>query len=1187
MASGSPLSVFTADEKTLSPEWAAFLSQPEINSPIVADPTTASNTTNFSCLSTQFFGCKFTTQANAPRFKQSGPFITDADDAVLLGLDPTVTIDVALTKVLLTFLGVSTFTGGTGGIVGTIISNILVAETDNVTIKLVNDADTRNAMWCIPGQSLTVSTALVFSLDVAAALASVKKSIGQGLGISIGDIGPLRFHLQRTSYGSQYSIGKDVQWDITHTFSLTIQASIAGFDIWLRLDPGGASISLTQSKDGSSNDIWSQLQQLGQGGSANSPPSTTTMTPSGPDITGKLDLLSVSLGKSFTNKFWWRIETVLGWETQTDGSDPSIPLKMPSPVLIGLSYDSMSSTFRGRLLTKSSFLTDKRNPGYLASTDVVPVSYPVDSLPDALSLATVFPEAKYLPSSVPDQITVAEIAYSSNGSQSVLSMSTTLTRSSADKTDLVPAPFSWDQLSVSAYKATSKIGNTTSSTFGFSASSTFSLHSKDPTSLVTPASLALNVTYLTGSWNVTGHIENLQFLLLEQFFDQDETTRSAALDILGKLTINQLDIFYTYNKGLASSFLFSGVISLGAIELRLFYQYTSSAVAADKSAASLRRKPGDPAPVTPPGTGATWRFTAFLGAANGKSATLGDIVDSIVGPDSGSSVLPEFVKSIEISPATSGANSAIAIEMNKTSNGVVFVLDVNVLGIKFSYMQLGTATKTSRVLRLAVDKLPLIDSITLIDKLSQPFDEMVYLYVSDRDNKGLLDADVSAINGALQPNEKLMYKKVTTKPSTTAAVIAPGHHFMIINKGEVVLDHVFNIAKSETQPAKTQQPKTLTVVHDVRNTAVGTTQDSELVPNNIPSKGSLTKTLGPITVSALSLQYKDKVLWIHMDATLALGPISFGLLGFGIGFLTTGLQLTHLGGIVKEVFEGEDRFRWELHGLALGFDKPPITLAGMFEHDVIPLAGGGSIDSYMGGVGVGFPPYTLVAVGQYSSVTEKDGSEYKSVFIFAKLDGRELALAPTKIYENILIVLLALVTLEFATISGVRLGFGFNSLVRSPTIAELTDFPFIKNSGSVGAGNNPMTILKNMTPKWVTPKLDSYWFAAGMTITAFDVIAITAVAMFAFRDAGVVISIFANAVAQMPPGVTDTKLMIFYVEIGMVAELDFIDGYFRVEASLAPTSFVLVPQCHLSGGFALAYWFGVSQEISFKLSLEC
>ena len=156
-------------------------------------------------------------------------------------------------------------------------------------------------------------------------------------------------------------------------------------------------------------------------------------------------------------------------------------------------------------------------------------------------------------------------------------------------------------------------------------------------------------------------------------------------------------------------------------------------------------------------------------------------------------------------------------------------------------------------------------------------------------------------------------------------------------------------------------------------------------------------------------------------------------------------------------------------------------------------------------------------------------------------------------------------------------------MVRTPTLDELTSFPFINDSGAEGAGNDPMNILQSMVAKppenpWVTSKQDSYWFAAGMTVTAFDVLKITAVAMFAFRDSGLILSLFADAVAQMPPKATSRSELIVYVEIGMVAEMNFVDGYFRVEAALAPSSFLLVPQCRVYGGFALVYWFSVCDD---------
>jgi hypothetical protein len=154
----------------------------------------------------------------------------------------------------------------------------------------------------------------------------------------------------------------------------------------------------------------------------------------------------------------------------------------------------------------------------------------------------------------------------------------------------------------------------------------------------------------------------------------------------------------------------------------------------------------------------------------------------------------------------------------------------------------------------------------------------------------------------------------------------------------------------------------------------------------------------------------------------------------------------------------------------------------------------------------------------------------------------------------------------------------------------------VNDHAVAGSGNDPMKILKALVQgnaggqPWVTPMNNSYWFAAGLTLIAFDILSVTAVAMVQFRQTGLIISVIADAVAQMPPGVTSRSEMIVYVEIGFIAELNTVDGYFRVEAALAPTSFLLVPQCKIYGGIALVYWFSVSVLIPFsasKLTASC
>ena len=74
-----------------------------------------------------------------------------------------------------------------------------------------------------------------------------------------------------------------------------------------------------------------------------------------------------------------------------------------------------------------------------------------------------------------------------------------------------------------------------------------------------------------------------------------------------------------------------------------------------------------------------------------------------------------------------------------------------------------------------------------------------------------------------------------------------------------------------------------------------------------------------------------------------------------------------------------------------------------------------------------------------------------------------------------------LVTLEFATISGVRVGFGFNSEVYLPSAEMLYTFPFINDAGAAGAGTDPMLVLNGMVggnPAYVYTKEGACWFCA-------------------------------------------------------------------------------------------------------------
>lgn len=205
------------------------------------------------------------------------------------------------------------------------------------------------------------------------------------------------------------------------------------------------------------------------------------------------------------------------------------------------------------------------------------------------------------------------------------------------------------------------------------------------------------------------------------------------------------------------------------------------------------------------------------------------------------------------------------------------------------------------------------------------------------------------------------------------------------------------------------------------------------LPEVPATKGDTDKQAGPLSISELTVQYKQGSLFVGVDATLV-GPVTFSIIGFTIKLDLSRVQLNDLSAIITEGLVSVS-----IHGLDAAVNKEPLTLAGVFIHDITNDATGNTItESYRGGIAVGFKAWEVLAVGEYAIVTTKTpSSEFKSVFVYGKLDG-------------------PLVELEFATISGVRLGFGYNSMVKLPSASQLYQFPFISDSAT---GEDPLAIV--------------------------------------------------------------------------------------------------------------------------------
>jgi hypothetical protein len=169
-------------------------------------------------------------------------------------------------------------------------------------------------------------------------------------------------------------------------------------------------------------------------------------------------------------------------------------------------------------------------------------------------------------------------------------------------------------------------------------------------------------------------------------------------------------------------------------------------------------------------------------------------------------------------------------------------------------------------------------------------------------------------------------------------------------------------------------------------------------------------------------------------------------MGFGLALkFNNGINLRTLSSVTPTP---------DLSSMAIGFNPPPVEVAGLFLNKSQP-----NLVKYVRGVVVMLEPYSFVAVGSYGK-HPAGASLFKSVFLFAILDG-------------------PLIEFETVEIMGISGGFGYNSSVRFPTIAEVQGFPFVNRSFAPPPAD-PTDLLKKFTDEgnWVIDQNGPLWLAA-------------------------------------------------------------------------------------------------------------
>jgi hypothetical protein len=705
--------------------------------------------------------------------------------------------------------------------------------------------------------------------------------------------------------------------------------------------------------------------------------------------------------------------------------------------------------------------------------------------------------------------------------------------------------------------------------------------------------LLLGYYQTKSEWILSGGVLGMSGSFIYSLFDDD--CNLEMVELLQHLTLS-FDVTYVYNtKGVGSSFKLNGLLHIGSFDMDFTYQHNGRPTAKTVGA--------DP----------VWSFQASLANQSKSGNNLFSLINALCGGDF-SSALPGFLKDSKFSL---NENSKLTqMKVLDTGKELLFVMRLQLTdGSSIAFYQIQTKRKniksmevapTKRILMFSLDKLPQVPKIPIIGQLGQPFDELQFFWVSasDPQSTGLTRGDIALVNEQLPEGfASLVFRDLKKKdntretelseteislfsrgsksfsdlsnpymqnsdqrlvriadPDDSAVALTSGFHFCLMNNRKLILDYAFGGKKKSSSDVKVDE----------------NVNGNEGEPTSAP----LEKKLGPVSISAISLDFdmNKQILTLQLTGTLKLGPLELSLIGFGVSF-----PLKHLKGGEFPVPS------FSLRGLAIAFERNPLTIAGMFAYGPIPPDG----YYYKGAAAIGFVPW-LFEGGGYYGVSKKSGVP-KLISSMGTFDDTEWAIIDPYALEHLLAEVQAndvdllhdgtfksffafarlsgpMATVGYAEIRDVCGGFGYNTTIAFPTMQNILEFPFFKSPGDDGVAG---ALTKFLDSGWVVNSEGTNWAAAGLTINAFQTLTVTAVVVIEF-GVSVKLGIFGIATAEIPKPLAGAKDSVKFavVQLGVAATYDFNAGVLKVDGQLTPASFILDPSCHLTGGFALYAWLG-------------
>ncbi|KIE05730.1 hypothetical protein NF27_DC00090 [Candidatus Jidaibacter acanthamoeba] len=333
---------------------------------------------------------------------------------------------------------------------------------------------------------------------------------------------------------------------------------------------------------------------------------------------------------------------------------------------------------------------------------------------------------------------------------------------------------------------------------------------------------------------------------------------------------------------------------------------------------------------------------------------------------------------------------------------------------------------------------------------------------------------------------------------------------------------------TDTQQNQPQEVQVLSIQH---NELMSSTSSPA-----VQSQGTwipVQKSLGPITLQRIGLNYSNGYLYLLLDGSLNVPDLAINLLELGLGINIsdpTSIPKFNLNGL--GIALNSDIFT--LSGQLLIINPPQNSYKYQFDGEVIAKIG----------------PFGLSILGSY--VQEQDDTS--SMFMYGVVD-------------------VPLGGIPAFFITGGALGFGYNRNLILPSINNVYTYPLVTAAMSPSKNNNFQTALNQMEA-YMPVDQGQYWAAAGVTFTSYEMLNSVALVCVTF-GVDLEIGLIGLSKAVIPKG---DPMPIAQAILQLETTITPSTGIFEIAAQLTSTSYILAPSCHLTGGFAFYLWFAPNEH---------